>query len=99
MPITRAVSDKGIPIKWESEITLWEPPCRFADEQRRGPYRMWRHEHPFVEREGGTDVGDRVKYAVWGGSVINSLLVAPDMQKIFEFRMRQIAEVLLPPAH
>jgi ligand-binding SRPBCC domain-containing protein len=35
----------GVPLRWQSEITAWEPPHRFVDEQRRGPYRAWIHEH------------------------------------------------------
>ena len=27
---------RGVPIRWQSEITAWEPPYRFVDEQRRG---------------------------------------------------------------
>src|SRR5688500_5927578 len=36
---------RGLPIRWQSEITAWEPQRRFIDEQRRGPYKFWRHEH------------------------------------------------------
>ena len=28
---------RGIPLRWQSEITAWEPPHRFVDEERRGP--------------------------------------------------------------
>src|SRR5580692_6519383 len=51
---------RGIPIHWESEITVWEPPHRFVDEQLHGPYRFWRHEHLFAGRDGGTEVSDHV---------------------------------------
>ena len=26
---------RGVPIRWQSEITAWEPPYRFVDEQRK----------------------------------------------------------------
>ena len=35
-------------LRWQSEITAWEPQHRFVDEQRRGPYRLWHHERFFV---------------------------------------------------
>ena len=38
---------RGVPIRWISEITAWEPPHRFVDRQVRGPYRLWIHEHRF----------------------------------------------------
>lgn len=84
----------GIPLRWRSEITLWEPPHRFVDEQRRGPYRWWRHEHSFVDADGGTQARDRVEYAVRGGALINKLLVAPDLKKIFDYRKRKLGELL-----
>jgi ligand-binding SRPBCC domain-containing protein len=83
----------GIPLRWESEITAWEPPHRFVDEQRTGPYRLWIHEHLFLEQEGGTTVRDTVQYSVAGGELVHRLFVAPDLNKIFEFRRQRVAEV------
>lgn len=88
---------RGIPITWESEITAWEPPHRFVDEQVRGPYRLWKHQHTFVERDGGTDISDHVDYGVWGGSLVNSLLVAPEVKKIFEYRRSKLDELFVKP--
>jgi ligand-binding SRPBCC domain-containing protein len=85
----------GIPIGWESEITAWEPPNRFVDEQLSGPYRKWRHEHRFTETILGTDIADRIDYAVLGGSIINSLFVEPDVRKIFAYRTQRLNELLL----
>ena len=76
----------GIPIRWESEITGWNPPHSFSDDQLRGPYRHWHHEHTFEEHDGGTMVRDKVEYAVPGGGLINRLLVAPDLRRIFDYR-------------
>jgi ligand-binding SRPBCC domain-containing protein len=76
----------GFPIRWRSQITAWEPPVRFVDEQVRGPYRLWIHEHIFVERDGGTLVCDRVQYAVPFDWLTHSLLVRPDVERIFRYR-------------
>lgn len=84
---------RGIPVRWQSEITAWEPPNFFADEQRKGPYRCWIHKHTFVETDGGTLVGDAVEYAVLGGQLINKLLVRPDIEKIFEYRSQKLREL------
>ena len=85
---------RGFPVRWQSEITEWDPPHHFVDEQRRGPYRRWHHEHTFVECEGGTRAGDYVEYAVPGGVVLRKLLVARDLKKIFAYRSQRLLEVL-----
>ena len=82
-----------IPIRWQSEITAWQPPHRFVDEQRRGPYRCWIHEHTFVEHNGGTLARDRVQYAVSGGSLVNYLFVARDLQRVFAFRKETLIRI------
>ena len=84
---------RGIPLRWRSEITRWVPPDLFVDEQRRGPYRLWRHLHTFEESGGGTIARDRVEYAVIGGPIVRNLLVAPDLRRIFAYRQEKLSEM------
>ncbi len=88
---------RGIPMRWQSEITVWEPPYRFVDEQRRGPYRLWVHEHVFIPREGtpqdgGTLARDIVQYAVLGGAIVQRLFVASELRRIFDYRNAALRE-------
>lgn len=84
---------RGIPIRWQTEITEWNPPHCFLDEQRRGPYRLWRHAHTFDETAEGVIVNDSVEYAVWGGGVIEKFFVRPDLEKIFAYRSEQLDDI------
>jgi ligand-binding SRPBCC domain-containing protein len=77
---------RGIPLRWRTEIEVWEPRHRFVDRQVRGPYRLWRHEHLFIERSDGTAIIDRVEYAPFGGEFANRLVVARDVERIFAYR-------------
>lgn len=86
----------GIPLRWQSRISEWEPPMRFVDEQVRGPYRRWRHEHRFESIEGGTLCRDQVEYEVHGGAVIHTLFVRRDLLTIFTFRQRKLGEHFPP---
>ena len=85
---------RGFPVRWRSEITQWEPPAIFVDEQRRGPYRLWRHLHRFEDADGGTLASDHVEYSVPGGFIVRNLLVAPDLERIFAYRQKKLAELL-----
>ncbi len=80
-----------IPIRWRTLISEWEPPERFVDEQLRGPYRLWHHEHRFVERDGGTLILDRIEYQPIGGALTNRLFVKRDVSRIFAYRREQLA--------
>jgi ligand-binding SRPBCC domain-containing protein len=84
---------RGLPINWRTEISCWEPPDRFVDTQLRGPYRIWVHEHRFVEKAGGTQMHDRVNYDVLGGRIVNQWLVRPDLVKIFAYRQLKLKEL------
>ena len=87
---------RGVPIRWQSEISSWDPPDRFVDRQTKGPYSLWLHEHTFAAHDGGTLVGDNVEYAVPGGTIVQKLLVAPDIARIFRYRHKVLQELFNP---
>jgi ligand-binding SRPBCC domain-containing protein len=84
-----------LPLRWQTEITLWEPPWRFVDEQRKGPYHRWTHLHTFEPADGGTWMRDRIEYALRGGHVeplVHHFLVGPDVRKIFAYRRQAMLQ-------
>jgi ligand-binding SRPBCC domain-containing protein len=52
----------GIPFTMTSKITAWERPRRFVDEQVRGPFRSFHHEHRFEALDGTTTMTDRIRF-------------------------------------
>ena len=87
----------GIPLRWQTEILVWEPPHRFVDVQRRGPFRWWHHEHRFERRGTGTLVIEDVDYAGPPIPFVHALAVRPDVEKIFAHRRKRLAELLRSP--
>lgn len=87
----------GLPMRWTSEISVWEPPYRFVDNQVRGPYKLWHHEHSFTEQNGGTLIRDHVDYALpFGifGEIAHALMVRRDVETIFKFRQQRLEQLL-----
>lgn len=82
----------GIPVRWRSLISTYQPPTCFVDEQLRGPYAYWRHTHQFVSGTSGTTVKDEIVYALPKGltaiieKIAHSLYVRPKLESIFDFR-------------
>jgi ligand-binding SRPBCC domain-containing protein len=86
----------GIPVRWRTKITAWDPPHGFRDEQVRGPYVFWRHTHLFEGEGDGTMTTDRVEYIVPGGVFapwVHRLAVKDDVQSIFRYRGKVLAEL------
>lgn len=84
---------RGLPIRWRSRITEWDPPHGFADEQLRGPYRSWFHRHRFEAIGDRTRCRDEVEYSVLGGALVDKLLVRPDLERIFDYRAAQLTRI------
>lgn len=83
----------GIPMLWVTEITHVSEKEFFVDEQRIGPYKMWHHEHHFVQVDGGVEMTDIVSYALpFGllGTLAHKLLVRRQVESIFKFRQKVI---------
>ncbi|MBV6457483.1 MAG: hypothetical protein HONBIEJF_00593 [Fimbriimonadaceae bacterium] len=87
----------GVPFKWLTEITAWEPGRRFVDVQRKGPYRVWEHEHRFEAEKGMTRMFDTVRFEPRGwvlSPLINALFVRGQVRRIFEHRTEAIRREL-----
>ena len=88
----KVISHFGPGMDGVAEVKAWEPPHRFVDEQRRGPYRRWHHEHTFRAVAGGTEVRDRVDYELRAVAAVGARVVARDVRAIFAYRQRTLAE-------
>jgi ligand-binding SRPBCC domain-containing protein len=80
----------GVPLRWRTEIAVWEPPVRFVDRQVAGPYETWEHEHLFRDAAGGAVMSDRVDYRIRGGRLVDWVgdraVARRDLRRIFEYR-------------
>ena len=78
-----------LPMTWVTEITHIEDGVYFVDEQRKGPYALWHHEHWVKEIPGGTLMTDLVSYIppMGGlGKLAQPFLIKPRLEEIFEYR-------------
>ncbi len=91
------VTTHGVPMRWTTLITDYEPPHRFVDVQLRGPYSFWHHTHTFARTaSGGTLIGDCVRYMMpMGplGDIAHALVVKRDLEQIFAFRRKMITDL------
>ena len=85
----------NVPLKWLTEITKVEKHHSFVDEQRKGPYKLWRHEHQFRAIATGTEMLDIVAYQVPFGflGVLALPIVRKQLSSIFDYRRRKIEAI------
>lgn len=90
----------GVPTKWRTRITDWQPGVRFVDEQETGPYTLWRHTHEFEAQGQSTIIRDRVEYIEpFGplGQLAHVIFVKRTLDRVFDFRREATARLLGRP--
>jgi ligand-binding SRPBCC domain-containing protein len=88
-------------LKWEAYITEFRWNDFFCDEQRRGPFKYFRHCHrtreETRERIAGTVVTDAVEYELpvgLLGELANSLVMKSQIRGLFAYRQRMLLVLL-----
>ena len=79
----------NISINWCTEITHIKEQEYFVDEQRKGPYNIWHHEHHFKSVGGGVLMTDILHYDIGKsifGRIAGKLFVHKQVQQIFRYR-------------
>jgi len=81
----------GIPFTLTSRVIELDEPHRFVDEQVRGPFRSFRHEHLFRSQDGATVMTDRLRFdAPVGvvGTVAERVVLGRYLRQLIEQRSR-----------
>ena len=84
-------------VRWRVRHTELEPGRRFVDEQVRGPFASWRHEHLFSDGPAGsTIITDRVTYELPPTlpGRLPLALIEMQLDGLFAFRERQLRDDL-----
>jgi ligand-binding SRPBCC domain-containing protein len=86
----------GIPMSWITEIKTVKENEFFVDEQRKGPYTIWHHEHHFKQVEGGIEMTDIVSYVIplgIFGKIAHPIIVRKKLEEIFAYRFQKVEEI------
>lgn len=89
----------NIPFHWQTEITHIKEFEFFTDEQRKGPYKRWHHEHHFREVKGGVMMTDIVEYDIGKsllGWMAGHFFVHKRVKEIFDFRYKMLENYFSP---
>jgi ligand-binding SRPBCC domain-containing protein len=91
-----------VPIRWTTVISDIDRPRRFVDQQKRGPYKRWWHEHRFEQlTDEITLMTDRIEYDLpFGilGGVAHGVAVRRQLLDILEYRAGVISRLFPRPS-
>lgn len=87
----------GIPFSMTTQITEYDVPHRFVDEQIAGPFRRWWHEHRFEPVADGTRMIEVVEFETPVGALgrlVNRLVLNRYMTQLLRDRNRWLVDAL-----
>jgi ligand-binding SRPBCC domain-containing protein len=85
----------GIWFTMTSKVTVLDRPTRFVDEQVKGPFKSFVHEHTYEQVAGGSRMTDTITVAspILGALVERAILV-PYLRRLIAARNRQLVDSL-----
>lgn len=86
----------GITQRIVSEVTLFEAPFHFVDEQRQGPFGRFVHRHRLEKIAGGARMLDQIEFAPPGGIVglmMTEQRIRKDLEWVFAVRTEKFREI------
>lgn len=102
LQIVRLYAFGVVPYTWHARISQVTPPYGFTDQAEKSLFKFWRHRHDIIPDGQGTLLRDMVAYRlpVGGklGKAVNRLLVAKELDRLFEYRRSVLSAKFDEPA-
>jgi len=93
----RAIPWVPLRLEWDAYIVEFRWNDFFCDEQRRGPFKYFRHCHRVRDERDGSIVSDAVEYELplgWLGDLANGLVMKRQIRALFSYRQRMLPLLL-----
>ncbi len=81
----------NVPLHWRTQIIDVKEKLEFTDIQLKGPFKLWKHLHQFIQQENGILIKDEVHYVLpfgFIGEIAHSLIVKKRIDGIFSYRKK-----------
>jgi ligand-binding SRPBCC domain-containing protein len=79
---------------WKGEIIDWQHHHSFTDVMYEGMLKRFEHTHQFEVKDGGTLYRDRIRFTYGMGTLIDRLIVAPMLKRLFHKRHAMMKDAL-----
>lgn len=85
-----------IPLYWEVKIEKLQFPNILVDVAIKSPFKKWKHQHIFTQKESYCELKDIIEYEIPFGILgkIVEPLIRYDIEKMFEYRHIKTLEIL-----